>query len=146
MAMPFSGLSRSSAIEEVCRTEFRGLVPLTIAAAKRVLEDPQHDDHVKMIISLLSRLGYGEKASVDVNVTGEIAVDHTTAAMEDLRRLKEIGVPRAKLIDFFGFSGLEMYEQMLAERDARAPKVIEHRADDLPAGSVDQHVNPMDAP
>jgi phage terminase small subunit len=122
-----------AAIEEVCRTEFRGLIPLTIAAAKRILQDPEHDDHVKMIISLLSRLGYGEKTAVDVNVTGEIAVDHTTAAVEDLRRLKALGVPREKLIEFFGFSGLDMYEQMLSERDARAPKVIEHKPDETPA-------------
>jgi hypothetical protein len=133
------------AIEEVCRTQFRNLIPRVIEAARQVLEDPKHPDHVKLLTSLLSRLGYGEKALVDVNVTGEIAVDHTTAAIEDLRRLKAIGVPREKLLEVFGFSGLSRYEAMLAERDARAPKTIEHKRDEA-AGSVDQHHNPMDAP
>jgi len=121
------------AVEEVCRTQFRNLVPLVITAAKRVLENPEHDDHVKMIISLLSRLGYSEKTSVDVNVTGEIAVNHTDAAVEDLRRLKALGVPREKLLEDFGYSGLDQYERLLAERDARAPKIIEHRADEVQA-------------
>jgi phage terminase small subunit len=132
------------AIEEVCRTEFRGLIPLTIAAAKRVLENQEHDDHVKMIVSLLSRLGYGEKASVDVNVSGEVVLSHTDAAVEDLRRLKALGLSREKLIEVFGFSGLGRYEAMLAERDARAPKIIEHKPDELPAGGVEQHHSLMD--
>jgi phage terminase small subunit len=125
------------AIEEVCRTQFRNLVPLVIAAAKRVLENPEHDDHVKMIVSLLSRLGYGEKTAVDVNVSGEIAVDHTTAAIDDLRRLKTLGLSRERLLEIFGYSGLDRYERLLAERDARAPKVIEHRADETSAPNGD---------
>jgi phage terminase small subunit len=128
------------AIEEVCRTEFRGLIPLTIAAAKRVLEDPEHDDHVKMIVSLLSRLGYGEKASVDVNVTGEVVVNHTEAAVDDLRRLKELGVPREKLIEVFGFSGLDRYEAMLSSR----AKVIEHQPSEAAPGSIEPRHNPLD--
>jgi hypothetical protein len=132
------------AIEEVCRTEFRNLVPLVIRAAKRVLEDSEHPDHVKLVNSLLSRLGYGERAAVDVNVTGEIAVDHTTAAVEDLRRLKALGLPRERLLQVFGFSGLDRYERMLAERDARGPKVIEHQPDEAAPGSIDEHHNPMD--
>jgi phage terminase small subunit len=128
-----------AAIEEVCRTEFRGLIPLTIAAAKRVLQDPEHDDHVKMIISVLSRLGYGEKASVDVNVSGEVAVSHTDAALDDLRRLKTLGLSRDRLLEIFGYSGLDRYERLLAERDARAPKVIEHRPDETPAPNGAAH-------
>jgi phage terminase small subunit len=116
-----------AAIEEVCRTEFRGLIPLTIAAAKRVLQDSEHDDHVKMIISLLSRLGYGEKTAVDVNVSGEVMMSHTDAAVEDLRRLKALGVPREKLLEIFGFSGLDRYQKMLDQR----PKLIETKAESV---------------
>jgi hypothetical protein len=70
------------AIEEVCRTQFRNLVPLVISAAKQVLADPKHKDHTKMIVSLLSRLGYGETTAVavDVNMKGEITVRDTDAA------------------------------------------------------------------
>jgi hypothetical protein len=123
------------AIEEVCRTEFRGLVPLVIGAAKRLLLNAEHPDHQKTVVSLLSRLGYGEKTSVDVNVSGEVT-DHTTAALEDLRRLKALGVAREKLVETFGFSGLDRYERLLLEHDAKQPKVIEHIP--APAGAVEE--------
>jgi phage terminase small subunit len=124
------------AIEEVCRTEFRNLVPLVIGAAKRLLLNAEHPDHQKTVISLLSRLGYGEKASVDVNVSGEVVVNHTDAAIEDLRRLKLLGVPREQLIETFGFSGLDRYEKLLAERQ---PKLIEATATEvLPTGAVEE--------
>jgi phage terminase small subunit len=129
------------AIEEVCRTQFRNLVPLVIAAAKRVLEDPGHPDHVKLVNSLLSRLGYGERTGVDVNVSGEVVMNHTDAAIDDLRRLKALGLPREKLLEAFGYSGLDRYEKLLASRDA---KVIEHKPDELPAGSVVPSHNPME--
>jgi hypothetical protein len=119
------------AVEEVCRTEFRALVPLVIGSAKRLLLNTEHPDHQKTVISLLSRLGYGEKASVDVNVSGEVVVNHTDAALEDLRRLKSLGVPREQLIETFGYSGLDRYERLLAERQ---PKLIEATATEvLPA-------------
>jgi hypothetical protein len=108
------------AVEEICRTEFRALVPLTIGAAKRLLLNTDHPDHQKTVVSLLSRLGYGEKASVDVNVSGEVVVNHTDAAVEDLQRLKSLGVPREQLLETFGYSGLDRYEKLLAERQ---PKV-----------------------
>jgi hypothetical protein len=125
--------------------QFRNLVGRVIRAAEKVVEDPKHKGHVPLIISLLSKLGYSERTAVDVNVSGEVQVSHTDAAVEDLRRLKAIGVPREKLLEVFGFSGLGRYEAMLAERDARAPRVIEHKPDEA-AGSIDQHHNPMDAP
>jgi hypothetical protein len=37
------------AIEEVCRHQFRNLVPLVISAARRVLEDPTHKDHSRKL-------------------------------------------------------------------------------------------------
>jgi hypothetical protein len=121
------------AVEEVCRTEFRGLVPLTIGAAKRILLNGEHPDHTKMIISLLSKLGYGERTAVDVNVSGEVVVNHTDAALEDLRRLKSLGVPREQLVETFGYSGLDRYERLLAGREI---KVIEHQPSEAP-GAID---------
>jgi phage terminase small subunit len=116
------------AIEEVCRTEFRGLVPLTIGAAKRLLLNAEHSDHAKTVMGLLSRLGYGEKTSVDVQVSGEVVVNHTDQAVEDLSRLKALGVSREKLIEMFGHSGLPRYEKLLAERQ---PKLIEATATEI---------------
>jgi phage terminase small subunit len=132
------------AIREIASAEFTALLLPTIKATRRLLTDVRHKDHAKVVQSMLSRLGFGERASVDVNVSGEIAVDHTTAAVVDLRRLKAIGVSREKLLEVFGFSGLDRYERMLAERDARAPRVIEHKPDEAP-GSIDTHHSPMDA-
>lgn len=117
------------AIEEVARTQFRNLLPHVIRAAAKIVEDPKHKGHVPLIISLLSKLGYGERTAVDVNVSGEVIVNHTDAALEDLRRLKALGVPREQLIETFGHSGLPRYEAMLASR----AKVIEHMPDETSA-------------
>ena len=121
-----------AAIEEVCRAQFRGLVPHVIAAAKELITDKKHPDHAKTVISLLSKLGYGDRSQVDVRVSGEVQVNHVDAAVEDLARLKALGVPHEKLIEVFGFSGLERYEQLLLERKSKM-KVIEH----VPAGEPD---------
>jgi hypothetical protein len=134
----------AKAIEEVARKEFRGLLLPAIAAMRRLIKNPDHPDHARSVATLLSRLGFGERNVTEVNVSGEVMVNHTDAALEDLRRLKALGLPRDKLLEVFGFSGLDRYEAMLAEKDARAPKTIEHKPDELPAGSVDQHHNPMD--
>jgi hypothetical protein len=40
--------------------------------------------------------------------------------VEDLQRLKSLGVPREQLLETFGYSGLDRYEKLLAERQ---PKV-----------------------
>ena len=114
-----------SALEEMGRRNFRALLPLAIRANRKLLESEKHPDHARMVQSTLSRLGFGERTGVDVNVNGEVTVNHTDQALNDLRVLIGLGVPREKLIETFGFSGLSRYEKMLAERDARAPKLIE---------------------
>jgi hypothetical protein len=121
------------ALEEVARKEFRALLLPTIAAMRRLIKSPDHPDHARSVATMLSRLGFGERNVTEVNVSGDVTVNHTDAALEDLRRLKEIGVPREKLIEAFGFSGLDRYERMLTEKDARAPRVIEHQI----SGSVE---------
>jgi hypothetical protein len=133
----------AKAIEEVARKEFRALLLPAIAAMRRLIKSPDHPDHAKSVATMLSRLGFGERNVTEVNVSGEIAVSHTDAALDDLRRLKAIGVPREKLLEAFGYSGLDRYEKMLASRDA---KVIEHRPDEAAPGSVAPAHNPMDTP
>ena len=54
---------------------------------------------------MLSRFGFGERTQVDMNVEVKVE-DHTKAAVEDLRRLKAIGVPRSELLATFGEIGL----------------------------------------
>ncbi len=77
------------------------------------------------MFSTLSRLGLVERAGVDVNVSGEVQVNHTDQAIADLRALRLLQVPRPKLEEIFGFSGLSRYERMLDAADGRAPKLIE---------------------
>lgn len=111
-----------AALEEVGKKAFRGLLMPAIAATRALIENPKHPHHASAVQSTLSRLGYGERTGVDVNVTGEVTVNHTDQALADLRTLMELRVPREKLIELFGFSGLARYEKMLAEQ---GPKLIE---------------------
>ena len=113
------------AIEEVGRKAFRSLLIPSIRATRALIEKPTHPDHAGTVHKTLSRLGYVERTGVDVNVSGEVSVNHTDTALNDLRALMELQVPREKLIEVFGFSGLSRYEKMLAEQDARRPKLIE---------------------
>lgn len=118
------------ALEEVGRKAFRGLLGPAVRAASRLIENDKHTDHSKAVFTTLARLGLGEKSSVDVSVSGEVTVNHTDQALNDLRTLMGLGVAREKLEEIFGFSGLSRYEKMLLEQDRAAGKVIEHRADE----------------
>lgn len=120
-----------AALEEVGKKSFRGLLAPAIKAASKLIENDKHVDHSKAVFTTLARLGLGEKSTVDVNVGGELTVNHTDQALNDLRVLIGLGVAEEKLVEIFGFSGLSRYRKMLAEADARAPKVIEHRADEV---------------
>lgn len=110
------------ALEEVGRKVFRSLLVPAIRATQRLITDTKHPDHAKTVSSTLARLGITERTGVDVNVSGELTLNHTDSALNDLRALLELQVPREKLIEIFGYSGLSRYERMLAEQ---APKVIE---------------------
>jgi phage terminase small subunit len=114
-----------AAIEEVAGKAFRGLLAPAVRATRKIINDPKDFNHAKVVLSTLSRLGKSERTGVDVNVAGEVQVNHTDQALVDLRTLMGLGVAREKLVEIFGFSGLSRYEKMLAEQDARAPKVIE---------------------
>jgi hypothetical protein len=108
-----------AALEEVGRKSFRGLLAPAVLAQARMIANEKHPDHAKVVQSTLSRLGLGERTGVDVNVSGEVTINQTDAALEDLRILVGAGVPREKLIETFGFSGLSRYEKMLQEQDSK---------------------------
>lgn len=109
------------AIDEVGRKEFRGLLLPAVVAIRTILGKSDHPDYLKTAATVLSRLGLGERSGVDVNVSGEVAVNHTDAALNDLRILMEMGASEAKLEEVFGHSGLSRYRKMLAEKQ---PKLI----------------------
>jgi hypothetical protein len=122
------------AMDEVGRRAFRGLLLPAIAATTALIKNARHPDHAKTVGSTLSRLGLGEQSSVAVNVSGEVRLNHTDEALEQLRMLLELGVPREKLVETFGYSGLGRYERMLSEREGKrlpAPAVIEGEATEV---------------
>jgi hypothetical protein len=101
------------------------LAPKAILRLDALLDDPRHPKHVKAIELTLDRTGHPGKTTVDVNVSGSVQVNHIDAALNDLGRMLDMGVPREKLVEAFGFSGLQRFEKMLAERRAREPRQIE---------------------
>jgi hypothetical protein len=110
------------AIREVAGQQLETLAGLAVCALREALVDRKHPDRHKTAATILSRLGFAEQHNV--NMLAEVKVtDHTEAALADLRRRKELGFSCEKLIEIFGFSGLDRYEKLLAGE----PNVIEHR-------------------
>jgi hypothetical protein len=61
-------------------------------------------------------------------------VDHDAETIAQLRMLKSLDVPRAKLEEVFGFTGLSRYERLLDIEDAKrrpGPRLIEGTATEL---------------
>jgi hypothetical protein len=108
------------AIKALCSRYLFSLAPKAILRLDELLDNPKHPKHDKAIEMALSRSGHGEKSTVDVNVSGSVTVNHTDQALNDLKMLKEMKVPRETLLETFGYSGLERYEKMLL---ARAPVI-----------------------
>src|SRR5262245_31362592 len=79
------------ALDEVGRKAFRGLLIPAVKAAAALIDNPKHQDHLKTVLSTLSRLGLGEQSNVAVQVSGEVAVNHTDAALNDLRIMRDLG-------------------------------------------------------
>jgi hypothetical protein len=61
-----------AAIRECATGTFSALIGLTVKAAQAIVMDPLHADHAKTVMSILSRLGFTEKAAVDVNLLAEV--------------------------------------------------------------------------
>jgi hypothetical protein len=108
------------AMTEVSGRELRGLAIPAVVALSKLIAKPDHADHRKSIEMVLNRVGHSERTAVDVNVSGSVTMNHTAAALEDLRIMRDMGAPREKLLEAFGFSGLPRLEKMLAEIERRA--------------------------
>ncbi len=124
------------AMNEVAGRELRGLAIPAVVALGKLVSSAKHPDHRKSIEMVLNRVGHGERSAIDINVSGEITVNHTDEAIEQLRQLRELGVPRVKLEEVFGFSGLARYEKMLAEVERKriGGKVIDGEAVEVSRG------------
>lgn len=114
------------ALRELSTKYLFSLAPKALFRLGELLDKSDHKHHAKAIEMTLSRTGFQERTSLDVSVSGKVEVDHTHAAVEDLRRMVALGVPREKLIETFGFSGLSRYEKLLAASEDA--KLIEHKA------------------
>lgn len=112
------------AMREVALAYFGGLLLPAVLAAEDMITNPKHPDHANMVKAVLSHGGLGERSRLDVNFSGEVTVNHTDAAIDDLARYIALEVPRPKLVEIFGYSGLQRYEKMLAERESRQPKKL----------------------
>lgn len=121
------GLLHRADIQEALR-ELTGkylfsLAPVATIRLGALLKSKNERVALKAVDMTLSRTGFAERTALDVNVSGEVTVDHTDAAVADLRRLRELGLPREKLVETFGYSGLARYEKLLEAADKA--KVVE---------------------
>lgn len=125
------------ALKEVGNKYFQSLLIPSVMAMEKLVSKPDHPDHAKTVFSVLSRLGLTERTGVDVNHTGEVTVNHTDQAVEDLRIMRQMGASREKLLEAFGFSGLPRLEKMLEQAElVRAVKTIEHQVSASPRQEV----------
>jgi hypothetical protein len=118
-----------AAMHEEDQRRIRSSAPRAIRALQNLVETPDHKDHARAIGMVLDRVHPAETHHV-VDVTHTHVVDHKRAAIDDLRRLKSVGVPHDELLRIFGFSGLSIYERQLEREDAEAagktpPKLID---------------------
>lgn len=116
------------ALHEVSWKTLRGLSLVATLKAEKILKAKDHPDLAKMIFGVWSRTGFAEKTVHENHTTVEVS--HTDATLDALAWMKSMEVPRAKLIEHFGYSGLPRYERMLEEREARrGMKVVDGRID-----------------
>jgi hypothetical protein len=115
------------AIHEEDQKHIRASAPRAIRALSHLIENPLHRDHARGISLVLDRVHPAQtRHQVDVH---HHTVDHTAEAVAQLRMLKGLDVPRSKLEEVFGFSGLARYERLLDLDDVKkSPRLIEGTA------------------
>jgi hypothetical protein len=113
------------ALREQASKNLRHLSAVAIMKLEQIVLKDGSPDQLKSILAVLNRTGFDEKTTIQHVHSGSVELNHTDAALESLAFMKSLDVPRDKLIEHFGYSGLARYESMLAERANRA-KVIEH--------------------
>ena len=115
------------ALRELCGKYLFSLAPIALVKLREHLHSDNEKISQKAVDMTLNRTGLSERTALDVNVSGQVTFNHTEAAVADLRRLKELGVPREKLLESFGFSGLSRYEKLLeaSEKAKAVPAIIE---------------------
>jgi phage terminase small subunit len=116
-----------AALHEEDQKRLRASAPRAIRALQGLVENSSHKDHARGIAMVLDRVHPAEtRHLVDVH---HHAVDHSAEAVAQLRMLKSLDVPRSKLEEVFGFTGLSRYERLLEIEDVKnSPRLIEATA------------------
>jgi phage terminase large subunit-like protein/phage terminase small subunit len=120
-----------AAIAEYTRKEIHKTGPAAVSAVRQIVSDPLHKDRLKAANVILERI---TPTVQRVEVAVSVAVDHTKEALEALRYMKELNVPRQKLLEHFGHTGLPRYERMLAEQEVatKGQEIVEAEFKEIP--------------
>lgn len=120
-----------AALRELSTKYLFSLAPRAITRLGELLDQPQHPKHFNAIELTMRSTYFPDQHRVEHHHTGSVEISHTDAALEALAYLKSMDVPRDKLVQQFGASGLARYERMLAERDEKrgGPKLIEGKVE-----------------
>jgi hypothetical protein len=111
-----------AAIEEEARNVIRLGAPEAARALLNLVRNEGHKDHARGVGMLLDRV-------YPVMTVGSVEVTHKLAspdeeALEELRAVRKLGASREKLLELFGYNGLERLEALEARRADNA-KVID---------------------
>jgi hypothetical protein len=115
-----------AAIAEVSRAIVRRCAPEAANALLAMVRDPEHREHARAVGMVLARTD-PEVARHDINVVHKV-LDPDQESLEELRALRQLDTPRAKLLELFGSNGLDRLERLEAAdklRRSNEAKVIE---------------------
>ena len=115
-----------AAIAEETRKLLRGGAPEAAKAILELIRNPDHKDHARAIAMVIDRTDpITTHHHLDVV---HKHIDPDQEAIEELRALRKLGTTREKLLELFGYNGLERVEALEASdtsRRADAAKIIE---------------------
>jgi hypothetical protein len=91
-----------------------------------MIRNPEHKDHARAVGMMLARTD-PEITRHDMNITHTV-LDPDAEALEELRALRALNTPAAKMLEVFGINGLDRLLALEAADSAQraaAAKVIE---------------------
>lgn len=92
-------------------------------AVDQILDNQFHRDRARVALAVLERSDPTvTRHEVDISVK----VDHHADTLNELRSLLALQVPREKLEELFGYSGLPLLMKQLAAQDAKQPIDVEY--------------------
>jgi phage terminase small subunit len=121
-----------AAISEEAKKLVRVHHPEASLALLNVIRNPENKDHVRALAMVLDR---GDPVNTHHSMTVvHKTVDPDQEALAELRAARHLGASREKLIELFGFNGLERLEALEAVESAQraaSAKLIEGKAEEV---------------